>query len=48
MYQGIRVLEEFEQWDDFYSKDKKVNVVDFERRFFPKYGSCTKMQRTKN
>jgi hypothetical protein len=32
MYEGIRVLKNFEQWDDFYSKDGKVLTSDVEVR----------------
>jgi len=44
MYQGIRVIQEFDQWDNFYSKDKKVNLKELERRVLSKYGHCTKAQ----
>lgn len=40
MYQGIKVIENFDKWDDFYGKDKKVSIEDFS--MYPNMGVVLK------
>jgi len=47
MYSGIQVLEDFNLWDDFYSKDKKVNTEDLPGEYYPNMGVVLKCSEPK-
>lgn len=40
MYEGICVIKEFDKWDEFYGKDKKVAIDDFS--MYPNMGVVLK------